>query len=68
MLHCLLAGKVLAVPVTSAAPERMFSVAGNIMTKKRARYNHLKELMYLGLAESERVSVTEMRPPRVSVT
>jgi len=29
--------KVLAVPATFAAPERMFSSAGNIMTKKRAR-------------------------------
>jgi hypothetical protein len=43
----LLAKKVLAVPATSAAPERMFSVDGNIMTKKRARLtcNHLEELM-----------------------
>lgn len=41
--------KVLAVPATSAAPERMFSAAGNIMTKKRARLtcDHLQELMYL---------------------
>ena len=37
--------KVLA----SAAPGRMFSSAGNIMTKKRARLScdHLEELMYL---------------------
>jgi len=41
--------KVLAVPATSAAPERMLSSAGNIMTKKRARLScdHLEELMYL---------------------
>ena len=39
----------LAVPSTSAGPERMFSLAGNIMTKKRARLScdHLEELMYL---------------------
>lgn len=45
----LLGRKVLAVPATSAAPERMFSAAGNIMTKKRARLtcDHLQELMYL---------------------
>jgi len=45
----LLGRKVLAVPATSAAPERMFSSAGNIMTKKRARLScdHLEELMYL---------------------
>jgi len=45
----LLGRKVLAVPATSAAPKRMFSAAGNIMTKKRARLtcNHLEELIYL---------------------
>jgi len=45
----LLGRKVLAVPATSAAPERMFSSAGNIMTKQRARLycDHLEELMYL---------------------
>ena len=45
----LLDRKVLAVPATSAAPERMFSAVGNIMTKKRARLScdHLEELMYL---------------------
>ena len=44
----LLAKKVQAVPATSAAPERMFSSAGNIMTKKRVRLScdHLEELMY----------------------
>ena len=45
----LLGRTVLAVPATSAAPERMFSAAGNIMTKKPARLScdHLEELMYL---------------------
>ena len=45
----LLGRKVLAVPATSAAPERMFSSAGNIMTKKQARLScdHLEEIMYL---------------------
>jgi len=45
----LLGRKVLAVPATSTAPERMFSSVGNIMTKKRARLScdHLEELMYL---------------------
>jgi len=35
--------------LSSVAPERMFSSAGNIMTKKRARLScdHLEELMYL---------------------
>jgi len=45
----LLGRKVLAVPATSAAPERMFFSAGNIMTKKWARLScdHLEELTYL---------------------
>jgi len=47
----LLGRKVLAVPATSAAPaaEGMFSAAGNIMTKKRARLtcDHFEELMYV---------------------
>jgi len=47
----LLGRKVLAVPATSTAPaaEGMFSAAGNIMTKKRARLtcDHLEELMYV---------------------
>jgi len=45
----LLSRKVLAVPATCDAPERMFSSTGNIMTKKRARLScdHLEELMYL---------------------
>jgi len=45
----LLGRKVCTVSATSAVPDRMFSAAGNIMTKKRARltYNHLEKLMYL---------------------
>jgi len=41
--------KVLAVHATSDAPERMFSVTGNIMTEKRTRLtcDHLEELMYV---------------------
>jgi len=45
----LLGRKVFVVHATSAVPERMFSAAGNIMTKKQVRLtcNHLEELMYL---------------------
>jgi len=45
----LLERKFFAVPTISAVPERMFSSAGNIMTKKRARLScdHLEELVYL---------------------
>jgi len=45
----LLARKVVTVPATSTAPEYIFSVAGIIMTRKRARLtcDHLEELMYL---------------------
>jgi len=45
----LLGRKVLAIPATSAAPKRIFSPAGNIMTQKRARSScdQLEELMYL---------------------
>jgi len=41
--------KVLAVTTTSVAPERMFSVAGSVMSRKRANLtsDHLKELIYL---------------------
>jgi hypothetical protein len=44
-----LARKVLAIPATSAAPERLFSTAGNTMTKKRCRLTcaNLEELVYL---------------------
>ena len=45
----LLARKVLAVPATSASPERMFSAAGHIMNKKHANLSvdHMEELVYL---------------------
>ena len=44
-----LARKVLALPATSAAPERMFSGAGHIMNKKRANLSsdHMEELVHL---------------------
>jgi len=44
-----LARRVLAIPATSAAPERLFSTAGNVMTKKRLRLtcDNMKELVYL---------------------
>jgi len=37
------------VPATSAAPERLFSTAGNVMIKKRSRLtcDNMEELMYL---------------------
>ena len=37
--------RVLAIPATSAAPERVFSLSGNTMTKKRTRQtcDHLEE-------------------------
>jgi len=46
---CLLVRKDLAVTATSVAPEHMFSVAGNIMSKKRASLtcDHLEGLIYL---------------------
>ena len=49
MLSTVFHWKVLAVPATSAAPESMFSVTGNIMKEKRARltWDHLEELMYV---------------------
>jgi len=49
MLSTVFHWNVLAVPATSAAPESMFSVTGNIMKEKRARFNwdHLEELMYV---------------------
>jgi len=45
----LLGRKVFVLAATSAVSERMFSAAGNMMTKKRARLtcDHLQELMYL---------------------
>ena len=44
-----LARRVLAIPATSAAPERLLSMAGNAMTKKRSRLtcDNMEELVYL---------------------
>jgi len=44
-----LARRVLAIPATSAAPERLFSTAGNVMTKKRSSLtcDNMEELVYL---------------------
>ena len=41
--------RVLAIPATSAAPERLFSYSGNTMTKKRTRLtcDNLEELVFL---------------------
>jgi len=45
----LLARRVLAIPATSAAPERLFSTAGNVMTKKLSRLtcDNMEDLVYL---------------------
>jgi hypothetical protein len=45
----LLARRVLAIPATSAAPERLFSTSGNTMTKKQCSLSsdHLEECVYL---------------------
>jgi len=44
-----LARRVLAIPATSAGPERLFSMVGNVMTKKRSRLtcDNMEELVYL---------------------
>jgi len=44
-----LARRVLVIPATPAAPERLFSMAGNVMTKKSSRltYDNMEELVYL---------------------
>jgi len=44
-----LARRVLAIPATSAAPERLFSTAGNVMIKKRSRLmcDNMEESLYL---------------------
>ena len=44
-----LSRRVLVIPVTSAAPERLFSTAGNLMPKKRSRLTceNMEELVYL---------------------
>ena len=41
--------RVLANPATSAAPENLFSTAGNVMTKKRSRLtcDNMEELVHL---------------------
>ena len=43
-----MAKRVLAIPTTSAAPERLFSTAGIVMTKKRSRFmcDNMEELVY----------------------
>jgi len=44
-----LARRVLSIPSTSTTPERLFSMTGNVMTKKRSRLtcNNMEELVYL---------------------
>ena len=44
-----LARRGLAIPVTSTVHERLFSTAGNVMTKKRSRFtcDNTEELVYL---------------------
>ena len=44
-----LARRVLAILATLAAPERLFSTAGNVMTKKHSSLacDNMKELVYL---------------------
>ena len=44
-----LAGRVLPIPATSEGPERLFSKAGNVMTKKRSRLtcDNMEELVYV---------------------
>jgi len=51
----LLARRVLAIPATSAAPERLSSTLGNTTTKKRCSLScdHLEECVYLHEACSQ---------------
>jgi len=44
-----LAKRALSIPAISAAPERLFSTEGNVMTKKRSRLtcDNMEELVYL---------------------
>jgi len=44
-----LARHVLTIPATSAAPERLFSTADNVMKKKRSRLpcDNMEELVYI---------------------
>jgi len=43
--------RALAIPATSTVPERLFSTAGNLMTKKRSSITYdnimMEELVYL---------------------
>jgi len=62
-----LARRVLAIPATSAAPERLFSMAGNV-TKKRSHLtcDNMQELFYLHevwpqVREWEAIRVKKMR-------
>jgi len=45
----LLVRLVLPIPAISTTPERLFSTAGNVMTKKRSRHtcDNMEELVYL---------------------
>jgi len=44
-----LARRVLSIPATSGAPQRLFSTAGNVNAKKHSRLtcDNMKELVYL---------------------
>ena len=44
-----LARRVLDIPATSVGPERLFSMVGNVMTKKRSHLtcDNMEELFYL---------------------
>jgi len=49
-----LARRFLAIPATSVASERVFSTAGNVITKKRARLNPKTAEMQVVLHENRR--------------
>jgi len=62
-----LARRVLAIPATSTAHERLLSTAGNVMTKKRSRLtcDNMEELVYLRevwLQVRDWEAVKKMRP------
>jgi len=44
-----LAKKYLAIQASSASPERLFSIAGNLITDRRSSLtpDHVKEIMFL---------------------